>query len=110
MTRTELIAEARQAQIYLAGVSSAGILCGHMADMLEADAQTDDMLMSAARESAARAIAERDKLQAAAKLALDALLEVTRPRKLAQDDAIAALTGALQENKVRPTLVSQSKI
>jgi hypothetical protein len=34
--------------------------------MLEADAQTDDMLMSAARESAARAIAERDKLREAA--------------------------------------------
>jgi hypothetical protein len=41
--------------------------------MLEADDQTNEMLLSAARESAARAIAERDKLQEAARLALEYL-------------------------------------
>jgi hypothetical protein len=61
-TRTELIARLR----YLDSLPGIGQTVSEAADMLEADAQTDDMLMSAARESAARAIAERDKLREAA--------------------------------------------
>ena len=61
-TRTELIERLR----YLDSLPGIGQTVSEAADMLEADAQTDDMLMSAARESAARAIAERDKLREAA--------------------------------------------
>jgi hypothetical protein len=61
-TRTELIARLRHYQKEF----DYDPFYKDVADMLEADAQTDDMLMSAARESAARAIAERDKLREAA--------------------------------------------
>jgi hypothetical protein len=68
--------------------------------MLEADDQTNEMLLSAARESAARAIAERDKLQEAARLALDALLKKNGKWGQGHDEleakAVATLTEALK--------------
>jgi len=80
MTRTELIKKLR----IIAGMISLGeriqwgseteLMC-QAADMLDIDGQTDEMILSAARESAARAIAERDKLREAARLALEALID-----------------------------------
>jgi hypothetical protein len=102
LTRTELIQRLRDDTSRHADGDKR--LCNSAADMLEADAQTDDMVLSAARESAARAIAECDKLQAAARLALDALLKVLvsiNDDKMPFDgdsfhEAVAALTEALK--------------
>jgi len=93
-TRTELIARLRHYQKEF----DYDPFYKDVADMLEADDQTNEMLLSAARESAARAIAERDKLQEAARLALDALTyqgTMGPTRRQRRAEAIAALKEAL---------------
>ena len=94
-TRTELIARLRHYQKEF----DYDPFYKDVADMLEADDQTNEMLLSAARESAARAIAERDKLREAARLALDALTyqgTMGPTRRQRRAEAIAALKEALK--------------
>jgi hypothetical protein len=95
-TRTELIARLRAHNV---SVYQSRLLAREGADMLEADDQTNEMLLSAARESAARAIAERDKLQEAARLALDALTyqgTMGPTRRQRRAEATTALTETLK--------------
>jgi len=95
-TRTELIEQLRENAPWCSNATCD--LQIKAADMLEADDQTNEMLLSAARESAARAIAERDKLQEAARLALDALTyqgTMGPTRRQRRAEAIAALKEAL---------------
>jgi hypothetical protein len=94
-TRTELIARLRHYQKEF----DYDPFYKDVADMLEADDQTNEMLLSAARESAARAIAERDKLQEAARLALDALTyqgTMGPTRRQRRAEATTALTETLK--------------
>jgi hypothetical protein len=96
-TRTELIEQLRENAPW--GANATCDLQIKAADMLEADDQTNEMLLSAARESAARAIAERDKLQEAARLALDALTyqgTMGPTRRQRRAEATTALTETLK--------------